>query len=453
MHAIRQRVGRIRPAQWVWLLAGACGVAHLFLLAPNLEDIDSINFALGLRDYDPGRHQPHPPGYPLYIALGRLSLALGRVLSPSTARTVLEAHALAVWSALGSAVSLVAVARVRVELARVAGAAAGHAAVWTALLLAANALFWLSGSRPLSDMPGLGLALVAQACILSAVPGPDGADRGVRRVMTGAALAGLAIGLRTQTLWLTGPLLLAALAVQPAVQTGAARWRRWGAGIGAGALACLLWAVPMVVASGGFAAYLTALGAQAGEDFAGVDMVYTNPTVKAVTLAVYRTFVLPWGVDLRAPGGSALGRFAVQAVLALAFAGSVRLLLRSPRQLAWLAVAFVPYLVFHVALQETVTVRYGLPAVPMVVLLAVEGAAWLRRAAPPVLAAAAVWAFSIAWPHTAAYAAHPNGAMQAVAAMGMVASAAPPAFVATHITVTRSAQAADVPGGDLLPPR
>jgi hypothetical protein len=447
-------MGRISPAQrisetrWVWLLAGLCGVAHLFQLAPNLEDIDSINFALGLREFDPGRHQPHPPGYPVYIALGRLSLALGRMLAPATSRTVIEAQALALWSALGAAVALVAVARVRQELARISGATA-DGVIWTVLLLAANALFWLSGSRPLSDMPGLGLALLAQACILAAVPGPDGADRGVRPILLGAVLAGFAIGLRTQTLWLTGPLLLAVLAVQPR----GVRARRWGAGIGAGALACLLWAVPMVVASGGWGAYLTALGAQAGEDFAWVDMVYANPTAKAVTFALYRTFVLPWGVDIRAPGTAAFSRLAVQLVLLLALAGAVRLLRRSPRQLAWLAVAFVPYLVFHVLLQETTMVRYGLPAVPLVALLAVDGAAWLRRAAPLALAAVTLWAATLALPHTAAYAAHPNGAMQAVAAMGMVASAAPPAFIATHNTLTRSVQAADVPGGDLLPPR
>ena len=38
-----------------------------------------------------------------------------------------------------------------------------------------------------------------------------------------------------------------------------------------------LWAVPLVVASGGVDAYLAALGTQAGEDFAGVEMLYLNP--------------------------------------------------------------------------------------------------------------------------------------------------------------------------------
>ena len=45
--------------------------AHLFSLPPSLDDIDAVNFALGVRDFDVARHQPHPPGYPLFIALGK----------------------------------------------------------------------------------------------------------------------------------------------------------------------------------------------------------------------------------------------------------------------------------------------------------------------------------------------------------------------------------------------
>ena len=55
-------------------------LAHLFYLPPTLEDIDSVNFALGVRDFDVARHQPHPPGYPVFIALGKASTAVMRAL-------------------------------------------------------------------------------------------------------------------------------------------------------------------------------------------------------------------------------------------------------------------------------------------------------------------------------------------------------------------------------------
>ena len=64
------------------LLAGAAvyAAAHLPFLARSLEDIDSINFALGLRDFDVAQHQPHPPGYPVYIGIGRVALGLVRLV-------------------------------------------------------------------------------------------------------------------------------------------------------------------------------------------------------------------------------------------------------------------------------------------------------------------------------------------------------------------------------------
>src|SRR5947207_1477920 len=74
---------------------------HLPFLAPNLEDVDSINFALGLRDFNPGLHQPHPPGYPVYMALGRVSLWLVSSIASGLSRTSAEAMALALWSAIG----------------------------------------------------------------------------------------------------------------------------------------------------------------------------------------------------------------------------------------------------------------------------------------------------------------------------------------------------------------
>ena len=45
---------------------------HLPYLPTSLEDLDSINFALGVRQFDVAHHQPHPPGYPVYIALGKV---------------------------------------------------------------------------------------------------------------------------------------------------------------------------------------------------------------------------------------------------------------------------------------------------------------------------------------------------------------------------------------------
>ena len=57
----------------------ALGLALLTLLsrwpyrARMLYNWDAVQFALALREFDVAKHQPHPPGYLLYVGLGRLA--------------------------------------------------------------------------------------------------------------------------------------------------------------------------------------------------------------------------------------------------------------------------------------------------------------------------------------------------------------------------------------------
>src|SRR5215208_6377741 len=161
-------------------LAALYLAAHLPSLAPSLEDIDSINFALGLREFDVAKHQPHPPGYPVYIALGRTSLSAIHAIAPSVPQVRAEALALAIWSAIFGAVAVAGAFLLFRTLERpppnhravrlkpdttsrgVRLQADRDAAVWSAALLGVVPLFWISGLRPMSDMVGLALALVAQ---------------------------------------------------------------------------------------------------------------------------------------------------------------------------------------------------------------------------------------------------------------------------------------------------
>jgi len=53
------------------LLAGIFLTLHLPYLPRSLEDLDSINFALGVRQFDVAHHQPHPPGYPVYMFIAK----------------------------------------------------------------------------------------------------------------------------------------------------------------------------------------------------------------------------------------------------------------------------------------------------------------------------------------------------------------------------------------------
>src|SRR5687768_10221246 len=47
-------------------------LTRIWFLPISLEDIDSVNFDLGVHDFNPAAHQPHPPGFPVFIALAKV---------------------------------------------------------------------------------------------------------------------------------------------------------------------------------------------------------------------------------------------------------------------------------------------------------------------------------------------------------------------------------------------
>ena len=51
--------------------AFAC-LVRLPFAAHRMWDHDSVQFALGVEKLDLAAHHPHPPGYPLYVLLGKL---------------------------------------------------------------------------------------------------------------------------------------------------------------------------------------------------------------------------------------------------------------------------------------------------------------------------------------------------------------------------------------------
>ena len=126
--------------------------------------------------------------------------------------------------------------------------------------------------------------------------------------------------------------------------------------------------MPLVADSGGVTGYLRALGSQAGEDFAWVNMLWLEPTPRRLAFSLYETFILPWGALPLAA-----------AVAAAAAAGALVMRLRERTALGVLLVAFGPYAVFHLLFQETITVRYALPTLPLVVWLAARGSVLAGR--------------------------------------------------------------------------
>jgi hypothetical protein len=419
--------------------------AHVPSLAPSLEDIDSINFALGLRHFDPALHQPHPPGYPVYMVLGHISLPIVERVTATTGVPA-EARALAIWSAIGGAACIVAAWFLFVALGRWQGidggwqeGSRGKVVLWGTLLLAAAPDFWITGLRPMSDMSGLALAVAAQALMLRRGPderrgpnlrrGPNSRRGPFTSAAAGALLAGIATGIRVQSAVLTLPVLALAMFEHP--PSPSARLRRVTM-LSAFALGCLSWGIPLVIASGGIQAYLAALNTQAAEDFSWVDMLWSNPTPRHIAIGLYQALALPWA---SIPLALAVGVAAVIGLLVT--------LLREPRVLLVLGVAFLPYSVFHLLFQQLDTVRYALPLVIPVAWLAARGFALAGRfstlVAVPFIAAALV----VGVPGGVAYGREAHPAFRAIADAVQRGRVQPPAAVYSHYAIRRPLQAAD----------
>ena len=104
-------------------------------------------------------------------------------------------------------------------------------------------------------------------------------------------------------------------------------------------------------------------------------MLWTTPRPRVAVNAVLYSFVWPW--SSYALGGS---------VVAMAAIGFVRAAWRAPAMLLFVLIAFVPYAIFHLLFHETFTVRYALPLVVPVALLAVYAGGLAGRAGMAVSA-------------------------------------------------------------------
>jgi hypothetical protein len=147
---------------------------------------DAVQFALALERYDVVRHQPHPPGYILYVALGRLlAMALG---DPTSTLGVLAIAA--------SAVAVLLLYRLGWQLY------GRGAAALAALGLTASPLFWSYGV--------VGLSYTAEAALGTGIAvGTWAMRRGSGPALVcSAILLGLAGGVRQSMLVILSPLWL-----------------------------------------------------------------------------------------------------------------------------------------------------------------------------------------------------------------------------------------------------
>ncbi len=194
-----------------------------------LYDIDSVNFGLALQRFDPVVHQPHPPGYFLYVRLGMLSHTIFH--DPNTALV-----AISILASCGTVAMIHLLASVWFGRA---------AAGWAGFLFVSSPLAWYHGTVALTySVEAFFSALIGYLCWRVSC----GA---ARFTLPAAAALGLAAGFRQSSLLILAPLLLFSFRRVP---------RRLAfQGMAALSLVLMAWVLPMLHASGGVIAYASSL--------------------------------------------------------------------------------------------------------------------------------------------------------------------------------------------------
>jgi hypothetical protein len=193
-----------------------------------LVNWDAVNFALGVTSFDLEHHQPHPPGYIGYVAVGRLlSVITGDANTALTALSVLA----------GAALPVAAFLLARRMMDR-------RWALLTAVMLGTSPVVWYYSVVALTYV--VSGALVTFLVWAAHVARGDGSTR---HLYLAAALAGVLGSIRQTDLVFMVPLLV--FAAWPFA------WRyrlRATAALGAVTVA---WFVPLMVMSGGLGRFLT----------------------------------------------------------------------------------------------------------------------------------------------------------------------------------------------------
>lgn len=372
-----------------WVLATALAVGLFAVRLPVLPrapvDLDAVNFLLALEDYDIAKHQPQPPGYPVFVFVAKLveRLVPATVTDPRLPVEIAGTQALALVSLAAASVLLVA------WWATLRGWLSARRALAASLVLACAPLAWIQAVRPLSDMAGLSAVSVVTALLFPSPRQGLARSQALWRLGLAAGLAGLAAGVRSQTVWFTLPLLAWTL-----VRDHRLGARPMGVALAGGVAGAALWVIPTSVAVGGVTALVELVFAQGQEDWRDAAILATHPSPRVAARALAETFMAPWGpVWLAVP------------VLGLSALGALRAVRERSTLALALGVGFLPYLAFHLLFHETAHIRYALPLLAPVTALAVYALPVRPGGGTPLVwGTVVVLSLLVGWPASRIYA-------------------------------------------------
>jgi hypothetical protein len=244
----------------IWFLVGSVAVTRLAFRSRFLYDLDSVNFALGMDRFDTRVHQPHPPGYFLYVCIGRL---LNFFAHDANLALVL----------VSVAASMVTVAIIYLLALDWFGA---RAAQFAGLLFLFSPLAWFHGTVALTySVEAAFSGLLGYLCWRI--------RNGNAGFVVPAAIAlGVSAGVRPSSLVFLGPLFLFSLWFVPV--------KKSLLGIAVLALTGAAWFLPMIYISGGFANYFGAL-VSLWRMVPSKNTIFNSPPVNSLGRALFIAFI------------------------------------------------------------------------------------------------------------------------------------------------------------------
>jgi hypothetical protein len=333
---------------WREVLGAVIVLVSRIATAPRTPwESDEFLFAEAVKNFDPSRYHPHPPGFPLFVILGKAFNAF--IHDPW--------RALVVFGIIAAPIGFVALAR---AFRNWTGDA--DLAVCGALLYYFSASMLVHGTLALSDGPAMMFVALALLAISSA---HDEAHE--RNAIFIGLCTSAAIGTRPQLLIPIAPMLIIALLQMRTLR------QRVACVIAFGILSAM-WFLPLADAAGGLNA-LRVYEAKQMHYVAAHDASMSRGG-KSMAQIVVRFVFHPWG--------SKYVTLPLFACVILGFAAFARLLRRDKLRstmLGFIALV-VAQLIFEIGWMDPADgARYSLPFMPIVALLAAMGLGVIRRSA------------------------------------------------------------------------
>lgn len=341
------------------IVALVCAATRFLAMARSLWDWDEALFCLGMRSYDVTAHHPHPPGFPVYIALGRIV----RTVIHSDFRALQAVNLIAGMLVFPAIFFLARELRLPFVTATVAGA-----------LCAFFPNVWFFGGGAFSDIPSLVLVVFAVAFLFRGC-------RDANAYLIGAALLALAAGIRPQN-FLIG-LAPGALATWYRAR---AAWRDMVFAALVGAITVGVAFGGAMAATGGYKPYLDA-AKEHGEYITRVDS-FRSPGRPPLWHLFDRFFIKQYQ--------SLALSFITSIFVVIAIAAAIA---SRDRAIGWLALSFGPFAVLAWMMLDRYSInRFSIGYCPLFAILAADGIARLTRAWPraePLVGGALIASFFI----------------------------------------------------------